>query len=289
MKPAPFDFTAPEDMAGVLIALAHHGDDARILAGGQSLVPLMNLRMVRPELLISINRVDALDYIRLEDDYLVLGARVRQAQAEEAGKIRHECPLLAEALPLVGGQSNRNRGTVCGSLAHGDPLAEPPVVALALDAEMRIVGPRGRRAVPADRFFLGALETAIDHDEMLEAVAFERARPGEAQVFLEVGNRAHGFAVAGVALRLRRDEAGRTVLARIAMIGAGETARRIATAEAALLERPLDDDAIAEAVARARAEVDPPGDVHADADHRRHVLGVLLERSLGQLMTTGEA
>ena len=124
---------------------------------------------------------------------------------------------------------------------------------------------------------------------MLEAVAFEHARPGEAQVFLEVGNRAHGFAVAGVALRLRRDEAGRTVLARIAMIGAGETARRIATAEAALLERPLDDDAIAEAVARARAEVDPPGDVHADADHRRHVLGVLLERGLGQLMTTGEA
>ena len=287
MKPAPFEFTAPEHLAGVLIALAQHGEEARILAGGQSLVPLMNLRMVRPEVLISINRVEAFKYMRLEGDRLVIGARVRQAQAEVNPGVRDACPLLAETLPLVGALSIRNRGTVCGSLAHGDPLAEPPAVALALDAEMRIVGPRGRRTVPANRFFLGPLETAIAGDEMLEAVAFERTAEGERQTFLEVGNRAHGFAVAGVALRLRLDGGGAIASARIAMIGAGEVARRIEAAEAVLTGRPLDEEAIAEAVQRARAEVDPPSDVHADAEHRRHVLGVLLRRGLRRLAAQG--
>ena len=283
MKPAPFAFTQPDDLAGLLLALGEHGEDARILAGGQSLVPLMNLRMVQPAMLISLNRVDALDYIDVEKDRIVLGALVRQAQAEEDQAVRRHCPLLADALSYVGGQSNRNRGTVCGSLAHGDPLGEPPAAALALNAEMRIVGPRGRRVVPAGEFFLGVLETAIEADEMPEAVAVECAHGDERSSFLEVGNRAHSFAVAGLALRLRFDAAGAVTLARVAMIGAGDRAQRVAGAEAALTGRVLDEEAIAEAVARARAEVDPPSDVHADARHRRHVLGVLLDRGLRRL------
>ncbi len=289
MKPAPFAFAQPDDLAGLLLALGEHGEDARILAGGQSLVPLMNLRMVQPAMLISLNRVDALDFVDVEDDRIVIGARVRQAQAEEDEAVRRHCPLLADALSFVGGQSNRNRGTVCGSLAHGDPLGEPPAAALALDAEMRIVGPHGRRTVPASQFFLGALETVIAADEMLEAVAVERTRGDERSCFLEVGNRAHGFAVAGLALRLRFDAAGTVTLARVAMIGAGDTARRIAGAETALTGRALDEAAIAEAVAHARTEVDPPSDVHADAGHRRHVLGVLLDRGLRRLAEGDDA
>ena len=138
MKPASFDFRAPVDLAGVLDQLAVSGEDARILAGGQSLVPLMNLRMVQPAVLISINNCDDLDTITRKDGHLLCGARVRQAVAEENELVRRDCPLLAAALPYVGGQANRNRGTVCGSIAHADPLAELPAVALALDAELHV-------------------------------------------------------------------------------------------------------------------------------------------------------
>lgn len=283
MKPAPFDFVAPDSSEGVLDALAEHGDEARVLAGGQSLVPLMNLRMVRPDCLVSINRCDDLDYLRIEDGKLLCGARVRQAAAEEAQEIKRECPLLAAALPHVGAQANRNRGTVCGSMAHADPLAELPALALALDAEMLAASSRGRRRIPAEDFFIGELSTALAPGELLEAVAFARQVPGERFAFLELGNRRHGFAVAGVAVRLRLAN-GQCDMARIAMIGAGPMARRVGEAEAALLDTAVDEVAIEASVAAVAKAVEPASDVHADADYRRHVLGVLLARALRQAM-----
>jgi len=281
MKPAPFDFVAPDSLQGVLLALAKFGGDARVLAGGQSLVPLMNLRLVRPEVLVSINRCAELDYFQVQDGHLVLGARVRQAMAEEASETQANCPLLAAVLPHVGAQANRNRGTVCGSLAHADPLAELPALALALDAEMLVASAQSRRRVAAEDFFLGELSTALHEGELLEAVAFARQDPSERHAFLELGNRRHGFAVAGVAVRLRLSE-GRCDLARIAMIGAGPMARRIKEAEAALLDTPVDEAAIRSSISAVAHAVEPPSDVHADAEYRRHVLGVLLDRALRQ-------
>jgi CO/xanthine dehydrogenase FAD-binding subunit len=283
MKPAPFAFCAPRDLAGVLDALAEHGEDGRILAGGQSLVPLINLRLVRPEMLISINRCDDLDYLRLNDGHLVCGARVRQATAEESDLVQRECPLLAKALPYVGGQANRNRGTVCGSLAHGDPLAELAAVALALDGEMHIAAKGGGRSVPAANFFLDGLATAVGAGEMLEAVAFQRQGANERSAFLEMGNRKHGFAVAAVAVRLGMD-GGHCDFARIAMLGASEAAQRIGEAEDILTASNVDETTIEAAVAAARAAVRPPSDLHADAEFRRHVLGALLGRALRQAM-----
>lgn len=279
MKPAPFDFESPTNLAGVLNLLAAHGDDARILAGGQSLVPLMNLRMVQPAMLISINRCDDLDTISRQDDRLICGARVRQATAETNALVRQDCPLLAAALPHVGGQANRNRGTVCGSIAHADPLAELPAVALALDAEMHVASASGTRQIAAEDFFLGELDTALEPGEFLQAVGFRRQHADERSVFLELGNRKHGFAVAGLALRLAIAN-GHCTLARVAVMGGGPTVQRIAAAEAALEGSALDDTAIKASVAALRDAVKPPDDVHADADYRRQALGVLLDRAL---------
>ncbi len=283
MKPAPFSFCAPGDLAGVLEALAANGEDGRILAGGQSLVPLMNLRLVRPEMLISINRCSELDYLRLEGDSLVCGALVRQARAEESDLVQEECPLLAMALPYVGGQANRNRGTICGSLAHGDPLAELSAAALVLDGEMRIAARDGQRTVAAEDFFLDGLTTALQPGEMLAAVAFQRQGGDERSAFLEMGNREHGFAVAAVATRLGM-VGGRCEFARIAMLGAGPTARRIRAAEEILTDSEVDDAAIERAVTAAHDIIEAPSDLHADGEFRRHVLTTLLERALRQAM-----
>jgi carbon-monoxide dehydrogenase medium subunit len=283
VKPAPFAFCAPEDLAGVLEALAANGEDGRILAGGQSLVPLMNLRLVRPEMLISINRCEELDYLRVEGDRLVCGALVRQAMAEESDLARRECPLLAMALPHVGGQANRNRGTVCGSLAHGDPLAELAAAALVLDGEMRIASKDGQRIVAAEDFFLDGLTTALQPGEILAAVAFRRQGGDERSAFLEMGNREHGFAVAAVAVRLGMN-GGHCEFARIAMLGAGPTARRIREAEDVLTSSEIGEAVIEGAVSAARETIEPPSDLHADGEFRRHVLATLLERALRQCM-----
>ena len=279
MKPASFDFRAPVDLAGVLDQLAVSGEDARILAGGQSLVPLMNLRMVQPAVLISINNCDDLDTITRKDGHLLCGARVRQAVAEENELVRQDCPLLAAALPYVGGQANRNRGTVCGSIAHADPLAELPAVALALDAEMHVASTSGTRRISAEDFFKGELETALMPNEFLEAVAFKRQSAAERSIFLELGNRRHGFAVVGLALRLLIED-DRCTMARIATLGGASVAQRTLPAESVLEGRKIDENVTVAAVEALRGGLNPPEDVHADADYRRHALGIMLDRAL---------
>ena len=279
MKPASFDFRAPVDLAGVLDQLAVSGEDARILAGGQSLVPLMNLRMVQPALLISINKCDDLDTITRKDGHLLCGARVRQAVAEENELVRQDCPLLAAALPYVGGQANRNRGTVCGSIAHADPLAELPAVALALDAEMHVASTSGTRRISAEDFFKGELETALMPNEFLAAVAFKRQSAAERSIFLELGNRRHGFAVVGLALRLLIEDDSCT-MARIATLGGTSVAHSNLHAETVLEGRKIDENVTVAAVEALRGGSNPPEDVHADADYRRHALGIMLDRAL---------
>ena len=279
MKPAPFSFVAPESLDEVVQALAEHGDDAQILAGGQSLVPLMNLRLARPEVVVSINRCHELDYIRLVDDRLVIGALVRQIDAETSPLVQAECPLLAKALPHVGLPATRNRGTVCGSLAHCDPLAELPAVALALEADLVLTSAAGERRVPAHDFFVAEMTTCIEPGEVVSAVTFARQDPSERSAVREVSNGGHVFPVGGVALRWASSE-GVCTMARIAAFGVGSVAQRLDDAESALVGSDLGPAAIAAAVAAARSEVDPTGDIHADAGYRRHLVGVLLERGL---------
>ncbi|WP_419915903.1 FAD binding domain-containing protein [Candidatus Poriferisodalis sp.] len=279
MKPAPFSFVAPESLDEVVSALAEHGDDARVLAGGQSLVPLMNLRLARPEVLVSINRCHELDYIRLADDRLVVGALVRQIDAETSPLVQAECPLLATALPHVGLPATRNRGTVCGSLAHCDPLAELPAVALALEAELVLTSAAGERRVPAHDFFVTEMTTCIEPGEVVSAAAFRRQDPSERSALHEVSNGGHAFPVGGVALRWASAD-GVCTMARIAAFGVGSVAQRLVDAENALVGSDLGPAAIAAAVEAARNAVDPTGDIHADADYRRHLVGVLLERGL---------
>ena len=279
MKPAPFSFVAPETLDEVVQALAAHGDDARVLAGGQSLVPLMNLRLARPEVLVSINRCHELDYIRLSDDRLVVGALVRQIDAETSPLVRAECPLLATALPHVGLPATRNRGTVCGSLAHCDPLAELPAVALALEAELVLTSTAGERRVPAHDFFVADMTTCIEPGEVVSAVAFARQDPSELSDLEEISNGGNVFPVGGVALRWSSVD-GVCAMARIAAFGVGSVAQRLVDAESALVGTEGGPEAIAAAVAAARSAVNPTGDMHADAEYRRHLVGVLLERGL---------
>ena len=283
MKPAPFDFYAPDTEEQVRELLAEHGEDARLLAGGQSLVPLMNMRILQPAVIISLNRCSALAYLREEGDFIVCGALTRQACAEDSALVGRHVPLLAAALPHVGVQANRNVGTVCGSLAHADPLAELPSVATALDATFVIASGDHTREVAAGEFFVAALTTCIEPGEMLREVRFPKTPAHAHSVFLEVANRAHGFAVAGLAAYVEVDPNSGCASARFAAMGMGSTAARLVDAEAAIAGRMLDERSIEEAASAASRCVEPDGDLHASADYRRHLAGVLVRRALNRV------
>ncbi|CAN7219273.1 FAD binding domain-containing protein [Bradyrhizobium sp. LjRoot220] len=284
MKPASFDFFAPRSLDNVLALLGNHGEDCRILAGGQSLVPLLNLRMLQPAVLISINDCTELSYIRESSTAIVCGALTRQIEVEQSELVQREVPLLAKAARLIGGMANRNRGTVCGSLAHADPLAELPAVALALDATFVVNGQSGRRDVAAADFFVSELSTCIEPGEMLEAVRFPKRSAGERAAFLELGNRRHGFAVAGLAVQLNFDDDKTCIGARIAALGAGAVALRLRNVEETLEGKKLGPEIIAEAAEMAYRDVDPPSDIHADAAHRKHLARTLLSRAVNEII-----
>jgi CO/xanthine dehydrogenase FAD-binding subunit len=284
LKPASFDFHAPRSLDHVLALLGDHGEDCRILAGGQSLVPLLNLRMLQPAVLISINECAELSYIRETPSAIVCGALTRQIEVERSELVQRDVPLLAKAARLIGGMANRNRGTVCGSLAHADPLAELPAVALALDATFVVNGKGGRREVAAVDFFLSELSTCIEPGEMLEAVRFPKRAAGERATFLELGNRRHGFAVAGLAVQLNFDGNKKCIGARVAALGAGAVALRLRGTEEILRGNSLAPDIIDDAAEAAYRDVDPPSDIHADAAHRRHLVRTLLSRAVNEIV-----
>lgn len=283
MKPAQFQYFQPQSVAEVHQRLAEHGFDCRILAGGQSLVPLMNMRILSPAVLIDINRCREFSYLREEGGSIVCGALTRQREAEVSPLVAARLPLLAAALPHVGVRANRNFGTICGSLAHSDPLAELPSVAAALEARFVIAGARGRREVGADEFFVGALSNCVEPDEMLAEVRLPIPPPGTRCAFLEVANRAHGFAVAGLAALAGFDAQGRCRQVRFAAMGAGAATLRLRAAEA-VVEGEVPDEACARAAAAAAtAEVEPTDDVHASAAYRVDLIGTLVRRALAQM------
>jgi carbon-monoxide dehydrogenase medium subunit len=285
MKPAPFEMCRPDSLEEVLDLLARYGDDAKLLAGGQSLVPAMNMRLSRPKVLIDLARVGGLDAIRADQDHVAIGAFVRQRAAERSETVQRDVRLLAQALPLVAHPAIRNRGTIGGSLAHADPAAEIPGVVLALDAEMVVVGRGGRRIVKAEEFFVSYLTTALAHDEVLIEVRVPRMPAGTRTAFVEMSRRHGDFAIVGVALALEFAEPPthcRT--ARIAVIGLGGRPIRLQRTQRSLAQQPLTDLSVREASEVAAAEVEPESDLHASSHYRRRLTATLVERGVRQAL-----
>ena len=282
VKPAPFEYVAPRDVGEVLALLAEFGDDAKILAGGQTLAPMLNLRVIAPGVIIDINRVDRLEF-RCDRDGLALGALFRQSALEDDAGLASRQPLVAAAIPLIGHRPIRNRGTVGGSLAHADPAAEWGALVLATDAEL-IVARHGEpsRAVAAVDFFAGMLETAIEPHELLVEVRLPRWPERSGWSFRELARRPGDFALAGVACRLGIDGAGRCAGGRLALIGTGDRPLRALRAEA-VLEGEVAGSALFDAAAgEAADEVEPLSDLHASADYRRHLTRVLVRDALDE-------
>lgn len=280
MKPPAFDYAAPATVADAVALLDRHQGEAKVLAGGQSLLPLLNMRLARPALLVDIARIAALDHIRDEDGWLAVGAMTRQRAVEHSELVRRRHPLLHAAVCHIAHPQNRNQGTVGGSLAHADPAAELPAVALALDAELRAVGPAGERRIAAAEFFVSYLSTVLDPAEVLTEVRFPPLPPGSGWALVELARRHGDFALTGVVARLTI-ERGRCAAAQLVLFGVGATPVRARRAEALLTGDVLGAPRFEQAAQAASAEIDEPlSDVHASAAYRRDLARVLTRRAL---------
>ena len=282
MKPAKFNYHAPTTRDEALELLGQHGYDAKVLAGGQSLMPMMNLRLARPAVVVDINRVEGLSGISSDDGGMTVGAMTRQRQVERSAEVAERFPVIAAAIPQIAHFQIRNRGTVGGSLAHSDPAAEIPALCLALDAQMTAASASGERTIAAGDFALGLLTTALEPDELLTQVRLP-SLGGEGEWrwgFREVSRRDGDFALVGAVTLLRVDNANVCREARIAMFAVGDGPMRMAEAEASLVGKVVDADARAEAAALVSAAVDPGSDIHASAEYRKEVSAVMARRAL---------
>jgi carbon-monoxide dehydrogenase medium subunit len=279
MKPAAFDHVVAESIEAAVAALAAADGEAKIIAGGQSLVPMLNFRLLRPSILVDINRIPNLGYIEERDDAIAIGALTRHHRLETSEIIAKHLPVMSEAMRHVAHLAIRNRGTIGGSLSHADPAAELPMLALLLNATIDIASPSGQRAVAAKDFLVGALSVDLAPDEMVTRIEIPKLPAPTGWGFIEVARRHGDFALAAVAatVSLRDGTIGET---RIAVTGVDETARRAPEAEALLVGRTLTPDLIDAAIAAVRASVNPPTDLHASSGYRRHLVGVLAGRAL---------
>ncbi len=279
MKPAPFDYHAPRQLKEAAELLASL-PNAKILAGGQSLVPMMNFRYVIADHLVDLGGVEELRGIAVSDGRLRIGAMTRQRDLEFSPEVALHCPLLAEALRHVGHRQTRNRGTIGGSLAHGDPAAELPAVCAAYDAVIHLVSIRGIRAMPFGEFSLGFMATALAPDEMIAAIELPIWRAGHGHGFHEFARRQGDFALAGAAALLDIGPGNVVRRAALALFGVAEQPARVSAAEAALAGKAIDASAIQTAAAAAWL-IEPISDIHAGGDYRRHLAQVLSARALG--------
>lgn len=283
MKPAQFMFARPETVDGAIAVLAEHGDDAKVLAGGQSLIPLMNMRLARPGVLVDIASIPALQTISGNGD-LVIGATARQVQVQRSPVVAGRAPLVIEALRWVGHPAIRSRGTFGGCVAHADPAAELAAVVLALDGRIGVRGGGGERVVPSDDFFLGSYTTVLDTDEVLTHVTIPADAGSRRWGFLEIARRHGDFALAGVAATADVVAEGAFGSPRIVLFGVGDRPLRAIEAEDRLAgQRVTDDAACAEAANLAASGLTPRSDVHATAGYRRRVVAVLVRRVLEQI------
>ncbi|MDQ2756370.1 MAG: xanthine dehydrogenase family protein subunit M [Actinomycetota bacterium] len=278
MKPAAFTYAAPTTLSEALDLLAEHADDdTRLLAGGQSLVPLMNFRLSQPDVVIDLRRVTEIARIDVDSDSVSIGAMVRMSQAEASDDVARVAPMMRQALRHVAHRSIRNSGTVGGSVAHADPAAELPAVMLALGAQILVTGPGGERAIPAGDFFVGPFTTSLSADEILTGVRITR-RPG-GQSFGEFA-RTHGsFALVGAGVDLSLSE-GRVDRIAIALSGVGSTPVRAWVAEGILLGALPDDETVGRAATAASEEIRPAPDVHGSSQARREITHAYVQRGI---------
>lgn len=287
MKPAWFDYHAPRTLAEALRILQEAGADGRVLAGGQSLVPMLNFRIARPAVIVDINRIDELRTLEATPSALHVGALVRHAEFLRSADVRQGWPLIAEATSQVAHMAIRNRGTVCGSICHNDPAAEQPSILTTLSGVVEIASATGRRELPADEFLTGMMSNDLQPGEMVVGVRYPRPAPGTSSAFVEFARRLGDFAIAGAATTLTvRD--GICEAARLTIVGMGKGPFVARDAENGLKGRKLSGDGAADAVAAAVASVlrsvDPADDVHATAAYRRHLAGVMAKRALETAM-----
>ncbi len=279
MKPPPFSYTQAKSVEDALAALAVEGDDCKILAGGQSLIPMMNLRLTYPTRLLDINGLTMLDYIQGENGELRIGGLSRHSTLKGSALVARHFPLMTSAYDYVAHKPVRNRGTIGGNLSHADPSSEMPSVMLAGDAVMVASSERGERQIKAANFFLGILETALEPDELLVEIRLPAWPEGQGWSFLEVSPRKGDFAMVGVAACLGlKDGVCETV--RLAYCGVGDRAQRVAEAEQALLGEKADEALFQKAGEIAGRTIDPQSDFHADAEYRRDLATTLTRRAL---------
>ena len=280
MKPPAFAYHAPRRLDEALATLAELGDDGKVLAGGQSLVPMMNMRLAVPAALVDIEHLDELDVLEVTDDHVRVGARVRHARVHRDPAVAARLPLLVQALDWVAHPVIRNRGTVLGSIVHADPAAELPAVLALLDGHVEVASAAGTRTVASDQFFVGPLETDVRPGELATAVTFPRPAPGTGTAFVELSRRHGDYALAGVAVTVAVD-GDRVTDARAAFIGVGDRPEVVDLAEV-VAGQPVDGLDVAPARELATGRLQPDDDIHATAGYRRHLAGVLLGRALGQ-------
>lgn len=278
MKPPPFRYVAPTTVDAAVSALVEAGSQAKVMAGGQSLVPLLNMRLARPSTVVDINRVEGLDEVAVTEDAVVVGATVRHAEVLADPDVATALPLLGQAIRHVAHQVIRNRGTVVGSIVHADPAAELPAVLALVDGTVQLVGPNGSRDVGVGEFFVAPMESAIGHDEVAVSVTFPRLSGSTRTAVHELARRHGDYAMAGVAVAVEVDD-DTVVTARCAFIGVTEIPA-VVDLGSDLAGQSIADLDPAAAVATARDAIDPADDIHASADYRRHLAGVLLDRAL---------
>jgi carbon-monoxide dehydrogenase medium subunit len=283
VKPAWFDYYAPQELEQALRILAEAGPDGRVLAGGQSLMPMLNLRILSPAIVVDINRIEELNRLDVGIDSLTVGALVRHADLLRSPDVRQGWPLLWEATRQVAHMAIRNRGTVCGSVSHNDPSAEHPGVLVTMAGTVIVAGSVGRRELPAEAFFTGALSNALEPGEMVVALRYPRQAPGTGTAFVEFARRLGDFAIAGAAAMLTMRN-GLCARARLTIVGMGDGPFRVHAVEELLTAQALDaktaPGAFAEAAAKVVAAVDPGEDVHASSSYRRHLAGVMAAQAL---------
>ena len=280
MKPPPFEYKDPRSLDEATGILAECGDEGKVLAGGQSLVPLLNFRLAQPSVIVDVNRVQELSYLRRRDGRLLIGALCRQTRLEQSPVARESWGLLGAALKLVAHPQIRNRGTVGGSAAHADPAAELPVAFICLDARFRARSTRGERVIDAGDFFVTHLTTALEPDELLVEIEVPPLPEGTGYAFEEYSRRHGDFALGGAAVLYTGNGDGVCREARISLLGAADTPLRAREAEQALAGQNLDEDVAREAAAAATREIEPTGDIHGSGAYRKRLIETMVRRAL---------
>jgi carbon-monoxide dehydrogenase medium subunit len=280
MIPAQFDYLTPATLAEAVSLLGQHPDEAKILAGGHSLIPAMKLRLATPQIVIDIGRIKDLSYIREEGGQVRIGATTTHYQLEASDRLREICPLLPECAAQIGDVQVRNKGTIGGSIAHADPAADWPAAIIALGAEMVAVSAGGERVIKADDFFVDMLTTALEPGEILREIRINRPTANFGQAYLKAPQPASGFAVVGVAVSLTRDKSGTCASAGIGITGVASKAYRASAVEKALVGKALDQQSIAAAAEHAADGVSVNGDLYASDAYRTHLAKVYTRRAI---------